>query len=83
MPRMDGFELLGILRSTSEFADLPVILITSRTGETHRERGLALGAQGYFGKPYREQDLLAAIANLIDIGTANLDSSVEGEGAQS
>ena len=61
MPRMDGFELLGILRSTDKFKDLPVFLITSRTGEKHRERGLSLGAQRYFGKPYREDELIEAM----------------------
>ena len=61
MPRMDGFELLSILRSTDKFKDLPVFLITSRTGEKHRERGLSLGAQQYFGKPYREDELIEAM----------------------
>ena len=61
MPRMDGFELLGILRSTDKFKDLPVFLITSRTGTKHRERGLSLGAQRYFGKPYREDELIEAM----------------------
>ena len=61
MPRMDGFELLGILRSTEKFKDLPVFLITSRTGTKHRERGLSLGAQRYFGKPYREDELIEAM----------------------
>ena len=61
MPRMDGFELLGILRSTDKFKDLPVFLITSRTGAKHKERGLSLGAQRYFGKPYREDELLDAM----------------------
>lgn len=61
MPRMDGFELLGILRSTEKFKDLPVFLITSRTGAKHRERGLSLGAQRYFGKPYREDELVEAM----------------------
>ena len=61
MPRMDGFELLGILRSTEKFKDLPIFLITSRTGTKHRERGLSLGAQRYFGKPYREDELIEAM----------------------
>ena len=67
MPRMDGFELLGVLRSTEKFKDLPVILITSRTGEKHRERGLGLGAQSYFGKPYREDELLNEINQQLGI----------------
>jgi len=67
MPRMDGFELLGALRSNERFVDLPVFIITSRTGEKHRERGLELGAQRYFGKPYREEEVLAAITEVLQL----------------
>lgn len=65
MPRMDGFELLGALRSSDKFKDLPIVLITSRTGEKHRQRGLSLGANNYFGKPYREDQLLEEIKRLL------------------
>ena len=64
MPNMDGFELIEILQSTESFAHIPVILITSRTGEKHRQRGLALGAKRYFGKPYQEDEILLAINEL-------------------
>lgn len=67
MPRMDGFELLSALRSTDRFADLPVFIITSRTGEKHRERGLELGAQRYFGKPYREEEVVEAITEVLGL----------------
>jgi len=65
MPRMDGFELLGTLRSSDKFKDLPIVLITSRTGEKHKQRGLSLGANNYFGKPYREDQLLEEIKRLL------------------
>ena len=65
MPRMDGFELLGALRSSDKFKDLPIVLITSRTGEKHKQRGLSLGANNYFGKPYREDQLLEEIKRLL------------------
>ena len=65
MPRMDGFELLGALRSTDKFKDLPIVLITSRTGEKHKQRGLSLGANNYFGKPFREDQLLEEIKRLL------------------
>ena len=66
MPEMGGFELLGRLRSSTAFKALPVILITSRVGEKHRQHGLALGANNYFGKPYREDELLTEIRRLLD-----------------
>ena len=68
MPRMDGFELLGALRSSDKFKDLPIVLITSRTGEKHKQRGLSLGADNYFGKPYREDQLLEEIKRLLGGG---------------
>ena len=65
MPRMGGFELLGVLKSIKKFKDIPVVLITSRTGKKHEQRGLSLGADSYFGKPYREDELRAEINRLL------------------
>lgn len=64
MPRMDGFEVASRLRSMARFQDMPIIMITSRTGAKHRERALSLGVNHYLGKPYREEDLLRAIEEL-------------------
>jgi chemosensory pili system protein ChpA (sensor histidine kinase/response regulator) len=58
MPRMDGFELLRHLRLDPQWAHLPVIMISSRTAEKHREHALALGATGFLGKPYQNETLL-------------------------
>ncbi|WP_456406950.1 Hpt domain-containing protein [Thiolapillus sp.] len=65
MPRMDGYELARHIRNTLELADIPIIMITSRTGEKHRERALALGVNRYLGKPYQENDLLENIYTLL------------------
>ncbi|ODS24555.1 hypothetical protein AB835_02940 [Candidatus Endobugula sertula] len=64
MPRMDGFEVAKRVRISSHLADLPIIMITSRTGEKHRQTGLAAGATYYMGKPYQEAELLANIRQL-------------------
>jgi chemosensory pili system protein ChpA (sensor histidine kinase/response regulator) len=61
MPRMDGFELARHMRSTPELVDIPIIMITSRTGEKHRDRAFDLGVKRYLGKPYQEADLLENI----------------------
>lgn len=66
MPRMDGFEVAKNVRSTSTLKHLPIIMITSRTGEKHRQRGLESGANLYMGKPYQEEKLLEGIRDLID-----------------
>jgi chemosensory pili system protein ChpA (sensor histidine kinase/response regulator) len=66
MPRMDGFEVATLVRHDEHLKDLPIIMITSRTGEKHRERALAIGVNEYLGKPYQESLLLESIAKLVD-----------------
>jgi len=65
MPRMDGFEVASRVRHDERLKDLPIIMITSRTGEKHRERALSLGVDEYLGKPYQETHLLEAIQRLV------------------
>ena len=64
MPRMDGFEVASRVRHNSRLKDIPIIMITSRTGEKHRERALSLGVNEYLGKPYQESVLLETIYSL-------------------
>jgi|TARA_B110000037_G_C16972605_1_gene445685 chemosensory pili system protein ChpA (sensor histidine kinase/response regulator) len=64
MPRMDGFEVASRIRHNSRLQDIPIIMITSRTGEKHRDRALALGVNEYLGKPYQETELLNIIQAL-------------------
>ncbi|MGQ9424933.1 Hpt domain-containing protein [Gilvimarinus sp. F26214L] len=71
MPRMDGFEVAKNVRSSSRLKDIPIIMITSRTGEKHRERALGLGVNNYMGKPYQEEVLLKNIYELIGVPTGN------------
>ncbi|MGB0866488.1 MAG: Hpt domain-containing protein, partial [Granulosicoccaceae bacterium] len=66
MPRMDGFELAERLRQNEETRDLPLVVISSRTGHKHRERARGLGVTEFFGKPYQEQQLLQVLANIVD-----------------
>ncbi len=61
MPRMDGFDLVRNIRADSRLRDLPVIMITSRIAQKHREYAAELGVDHYLGKPYAEEDLLALI----------------------
>ncbi|MCC6297084.1 MAG: Hpt domain-containing protein, partial [Pseudomonadales bacterium] len=62
MPRMDGFEVVRQVRATARLAQLPIIMITSRSGDKHRGKAMALGADHYLGKPYQEDHLLAVVA---------------------
>ena len=62
MPRMDGFELTKQLRRDSKTKKLPIIMITSRTADKHRNYALELGVNEYMGKPYQENELLESLA---------------------
>ena len=68
MPRMDGFEVSKNIRTTTRWKHLPIIMITSRTGDKHRERALNLGVNRYMGKPYQEEQLLEEINALVGTG---------------
>ncbi|WP_111859943.1 Hpt domain-containing protein [Acinetobacter sp. CFCC 10889] len=65
MPRMDGFEVTNWIRHHELHHELPIIMITSRTGEKHRERAFSLGVTNYMGKPFQEAELLENIQNLL------------------
>lgn len=65
MPRMDGYELAGRVRRNPEISDLPMIMVTSRTGAKHRARAIELGVNDYLGKPYQEFEMLEAIRHLL------------------
>ncbi|ETK19599.1 putative sensor kinase/response regulatory fusion protein [Pseudomonas sp. FH4] len=62
MPRMDGFEVAIQVRNDPRLKRLPIIMITSRTGQKHRDRAMAIGVNDYLGKPYQESVLLESIA---------------------
>ncbi len=61
MPRMDGFDLVRNIRADSKLKHLPVVMITSRIAEKHRELAMELGVNDYLGKPYSEEGLLAVL----------------------
>ena len=61
MPRMDGFEVATQVRHNKRLRDIPIIMITSRTGEKHRERAFKIGVNDYMGKPFQENELLDKI----------------------
>ena len=62
MPRMDGFEFARNVRLDESTKSIPIIMITSRTADKHRNRAIELGVNEYMGKPYQEEQLLALIA---------------------
>jgi type IV pili sensor histidine kinase/response regulator len=65
MPNMDGFSLLQLIRADETFNGIPVLVVTSRESEAHRQRAIALGANAYVTKPFQPNLLLEMIAGLI------------------
>ena len=66
MPRLNGFELLRLLRSQSSWRQIPVVIVTSRTGEHHQQQAKKLGTRAYLGKPVQPQELLTTIENILN-----------------
>jgi chemosensory pili system protein ChpA (sensor histidine kinase/response regulator) len=64
MPRMDGYELLASLKKQESFREIPVIMITSRAGEKHRQRAFDLGVSDYLTKPFADAALIEKVKNL-------------------
>ena len=62
MPRMDGFELTRHVRADGRLRAIPIIMITSRTAQKHRNYAFEIGVNNFLGKPYQEEELLALIA---------------------
>ncbi|KQT14161.1 Hpt domain-containing protein [Ramlibacter sp. Leaf400] len=61
MPRMDGFDLARNIRADERWGQLPIVMITSRIAEKHREHARELGVNHYLGKPYSEEELLSLV----------------------
>jgi chemosensory pili system protein ChpA (sensor histidine kinase/response regulator) len=66
MPRMDGYELTRHIRRSERLRNLPIIMITSRTGAKHRDYAMQLGVDRYLGKPYQESELMGEINSLLE-----------------
>lgn len=72
MPRMDGFEVVAHVRNQSTLRHLPIIMVTSRGGDKHRERAMLLGVNDYLTKPYQEEQLMNSIRNILGERAADL-----------
>ena len=66
MPRMDGYEVATYMKNDPRLKRVPIVMITSRTGEKHRQRALEIGVERYLGKPYQEAELLRNVQELLE-----------------
>ena len=67
MPRMDGYELATHMKADPRLRDVTIMMITSRTGEKHRQRAFEIGVDRYLGKPYQEPELLRHVYALLKL----------------
>ena len=65
MPRMDGYQLAEYIRSDARLRAIPIVMITSRSGQKHRVRAMEAGANAYLTKPYKETDLVDTVKKLL------------------
>jgi len=65
MPRMDGFEVASFVRNDDRLKNLPIIMITSRTGSKHKDKAMDIGVNKYLGKPFQEDDLVSNINEIL------------------
>jgi chemosensory pili system protein ChpA (sensor histidine kinase/response regulator) len=71
MPRMDGFEFAKTIKGDPKYANIPIVMITSRTAEKHRTRAAELGVDLYLGKPYQEDELLTHLREMTGVAVAH------------
>ena len=65
MPRADGFEVAAFVRNSDRIARTPIIMITSRSGEKHRERARSIGVDRYLIKPFQEDQLVGELRGVL------------------
>jgi chemosensory pili system protein ChpA (sensor histidine kinase/response regulator) len=61
MPRMDGYEFAAAIRGSNTFKQIPIIMLTSRAGDKHRNKAMAAGVNGYLVKPYQDDNLVGLV----------------------
>ncbi|MBA4386996.1 MAG: two-component system response regulator [Verrucomicrobia bacterium] len=65
LPKMDGYQMARMLKFDEKFKSIPIVMLTARSQQTDRDTGQAVGADAYLTKPFKSEELLAAIAKLL------------------
>ena len=65
MPIMHGYDLISEMKRNPELMNIPVIVLTSRAGEKHRQKAINMGAQDYLVKPFEEEEMLGALKKIL------------------
>lgn len=67
MPKMDGYELLASLKRIEGLREIPVVMITSRAGDKHRQKAIELGVSEYLSKPFEDAYLIDTVKKLANL----------------
>jgi chemosensory pili system protein ChpA (sensor histidine kinase/response regulator) len=65
MPVMHGYDLMAEMKKNPELMNIPIIVLTSRAGDKHRQKAMEMGAQDYLVKPFEEQEMVGALKKLL------------------
>jgi chemosensory pili system protein ChpA (sensor histidine kinase/response regulator) len=65
MPVMHGYDLIAEMKRNPVYVDIPIIVLTSRAGEKHRQKAIEMGAQDYLVKPFEEHEMVEALKKLL------------------
>jgi two-component system chemotaxis response regulator CheY len=66
MPDINGLELIGYVKSNPTYRQIPLVIVSTEKSEEDKKRGIALGAAGYIVKPFKKEDLLAIVMQVLE-----------------
>ena len=66
MPRMDGYELCQAVKQSEVLNHIPVVIVTARTSQDDKLRGLQMGVDAYIYKPFDAEELAVTVGNLLE-----------------
>jgi DNA-binding response OmpR family regulator len=66
MPKMDGYEYCRNVKSDIRISQIPIILLTAKTGEENKYRGLEAGAEDYISKPFNSEMLTLKVSRIVE-----------------
>ena len=68
MPDINGLELIGYVKSNPTYREIPLVIVSTEKSEEDKKRGIALGAAGYIVKPFKKEELLAVVMQVLKGG---------------
>lgn len=73
MPKRDGFDVCQSLRADPVYDDMPIVMLTAKSRDVERQKGMALGATDYITKPFSTRDLVTMVRGLLEKKTATAE----------